>query len=461
MKKINEIGDLREWALENVWTPLRPWDVLTAPEGFTTFTQGNGCRVRDIEGNEYLDFASGMMVNFVGYGRKEIADAAYDQMLRMQFTPTHDLCVPKIKLAKKLADITPGSLSKVFFGLSGQFSIETAIKIARKYQQISGFYRKLKIIGSYAYHGFTYGAASAGWHGNLNHKDFEPLVPGFVHVASPKCPICDFGLKYPSCNVVCAKYIEKIIQKEIPETVAAFLDVPVSTHGYVPPPEYWPIVRSICDKYGMLLIHDEVMSGFGRTGKMFACEHWNIVPDIMVVAKGLAGGYMPISAAIVTKEVARKFEGGANEVLLHSVSFEGHPPSCAAALTTLEIIEREKLVENAEAMGKYLFKELQSLRKYRIVGQILGGLGLLAAVELVRDSESGEPFSPEENKRVQSLLKGKLMKAGLFGQFGNPILISPPLIVSEDEIDQIMRGLDKVIGEIEKEFDWIKKGHKG
>jgi adenosylmethionine-8-amino-7-oxononanoate aminotransferase len=273
--------------------------------------------------------------------QEEIEDAAYDQMLKMQFTPTHELSIPKIKLSKKLADITPGSLSKVFFALSGSGAVETAIKLVRKYQQLSGFRNKFKIIGSYAFHGFTYGAMSSGWIGDFIHKDFEPLLPGFLHVASPKCPICDFGLEYPSCNILCARYIEKIIQKEHPDTVAAFLDVPVSKHGYVNPPEYWPIVRSICDKYGMLLILDEVFTGFGRTGKMFACEHWGVVPDIMVVAKGLAGSYMPISATIVTKEVAKKFEGGANEVLTHSVTSEGHPVSCAAALATIEIIERK------------------------------------------------------------------------------------------------------------------------
>jgi putrescine aminotransferase len=185
---------------------------------------------------------------------------------------------------------------------------------------------------------------------------------------------------------------------------------------------------------------------------MFACEHWDVVPDIMVVGKGLAGGFLPISAAIVTKEVAQKFEGGADEALSHSVTFAGHPVSCVAALKTIEVIEREKLVEKSEAMGKYLFNGLQSLHKYRIVGEILGGLGLMAVVELVKDRKTMEPFGPKENKKLEALLKEKLLKAGLFGYFRNPIMLLPSLIITKDEIDYVLKALDKVIGEIEKEL---------
>jgi len=244
-----------------------------------------------------------------------------------------------------------------------------------------------------------------------------------------------------------------VIQWEVPETIAAFLDVPIATeYSTPPPPEYWPMVRAICDKYGVLLIFDEIMVAFGRTGKMFACEHWNVVPDIMTVAKSIAGGYVPLGATIVTKEVAQKFEGGYKEMLKHSYTFEGHPVACAAALATLEIIEKENIVENSRAMGEYLLERLQSLRQHRIVGEIRGGLGLDCGIEFVKNRESGEEFSPEEHSRFVTMLKGKLRQAGLWGTAGNPLQLKPPLIITRNEIDEIVSRVDKVIGEIETEY---------
>ena len=449
-----ELDELRQLALDHVWVPLRPWNALTAPRGFSIFTEGKGCYITDINGKTYLDYWGTVNgVNAVGWGRKEIADAVYEQMVKLQYPPTHELTIPKIELAKKLADITPGSLSKVFFGNGGSESIETAIAMAKKYQILSGHRNKYKIIGGYTYHGSTFGAMSTGWRAPIfTWEDYPPLLPGMVHVPSPYCSICDLGLKYPSCNLECARQVEKIIQREIPETVAAFLDTPIASAGFIPPPEYWPTVRSICDKYGVVLILDCIVTGFGRTGKMFGIEHYNVVPDIIVVGKAFASGYAPISAAIVRRGIAQKFEGGREEMLKHSYTFEGHPGACAAALKNLEIIEREKLVENSETLGKYLFEQLQLLYQHSIVGEIRGGLGLLCEVELMRNRKSKEKFSPQENARISSMLREKLPAAGLFGPLRNPLPICPSLIITKDEIDEIVTGFDRVIGEIEKEF---------
>jgi adenosylmethionine-8-amino-7-oxononanoate aminotransferase len=217
------------------------------------------------------------------------------------------------------------------------------------------------------------------------------------------------------------------------------------------------MIRSICDKYGIVLILDEVQTGFGRTGKMFAIENWGVVPDIIVVAKALGSSSVPISAAIVKREIAQKFDGGPKEMLHHSYTWEGHPCGCAAALATLEIIKREKLVENAKTMGKYLFEQLQSLYKYDIVGEIRGGLGLLCCIDLVKDRKTKERFTPEENVRLRNMLRDKLIDAGLFGQFSNPVPIVPALIITKEEIDEIVSGFDKVIGEIQKRTSgkWI------
>ena len=453
---MEKFEDLKRLVFEHVYVPVRPWNVLTGPDGFNIFTEGKGCRVTDINGKTYIDYRSGIgnVVNR-GYDRREIADAAYEQMTKLPFRPTHDLNIPQIKLAKKLADITPGNLSKVSFASSGTEANETAIKIARKYQQLLGFHSRYKIIvGGYRYHGSTYGSMSLGSHRRVyTWEDYETLLPGVIHVPSPYCFRCDLDLKYPGCNLQCAKEIDRIIQAEVPETVAAFLDVPIATeYSTAPPPDYWPKVRSICDKYGILLIFDEVMTGFGRTGKMFACEHWNVVPDIMTLAKSLANGYMPIGATIFTKEIAKKFEGGYKESLKHSYTFEGHPVACAAALATLEIMEREKIVENSRTMGKYLFDSLQSLRRHRTVGEIRGGLGLDCCIEFVKNKESGEEFSPEENSRYAAMLKKKLRQAGLWGGARNPLELKPPLIITRDEVDEIVSGVDRVIGEIEREL---------
>lgn len=452
---MEEVARLRQSVLEHVWVPVRPWNSLTAKGGFYIFTQGSGCRITDISGKTYLDYWGTINgLNAVGYGRKEIADAVYEQLLKLQCTPTHELSIPKIKLAQKVADITPtGSSSKVFFGNGGTESIETALKIAWKYQRLSGFGNRRKIIGGYTYHGSTLGAMSTGWAGpQFTWEDFEPLVPGVVHVASPYCSICEFELKYPGCDLLCAKQVEKVIQFEVPETVAAFLDTPIASAGFIPPPEYWPTVRSICDKYGIVLILDCIVTGFGRAGKMFGIEHYNVVPDIIVVGKAFASGYAPISAAIVRREIAQKFEGGRDEMLKHSYTFEGHPGACAAALANLEIIEREKLVENSETMGRYLFEQVQLLYKHSIVSEIRGGLGLLCEVEMMKNKKTKEKFNPQENARINSMLREKLSAAGLFGPFRNPLPICPSLIITKDEIDEIVTGFDRVIGEIEKEL---------
>ena len=450
------VEDLKQMALEHVWIPIRPWNVMTGPDGYNIFTSGNGCRITDINGKTYIDYRSGLgNVTNLGYGRKDIADAVYAQIQKLDNRPTHELTVPQILLARKLSEITPGSLSKIFFASSGTEANETAIKIARKYQRLNGSPGKYKIIaGGYRYHGSTYGSMSLGWRRpELAWEDFETCLPGVVHVVSPYCFCCDLNLTYPECNIQCAREIERVIQCEDPRTVAALIDVPIATEFSVPPPpEYWPMVRTICDKYDVLLVFDEVMTGFGRTGKMFACEHWNVVPDIMTVSKAISNGSVPLGATIVTKEVASKFEGGKEAILRHSYTFEGHPVACAAGLVALDIMEKENVVENSRNKGKYLYDSLQALRKHRIVGEVRGGLGLDCAFELVKNNETQEQFTDEEKGRISGMLKVKLRHAGLWGGVSYPFQLKPPLIITKDEIDEILRGLDKAIGEVEKEF---------
>lgn len=446
--------DLMQLGIEHVWVPSRPWKAVTSVDGINIFVEGKGCRVTDIDKKTYLDYASGIFLMNIGYGRKEIAEAIYKQVLELTFAPTHEFSIPKIKLAAKLAQITPGNLWRIFFSNSGAEANETAMKIARKYQMNSGFPKRWKIISRRLdYHGSTFATMATGWRPPFFlWPDYEPLIPGVRHVEYPICRNCPFALKYPDCNLQCAKAVERMIEFELPETVAAVLMEPWSWTSYlaIPPPEYWPLVKSICDKYGVLLIIDEVLTGFGRTGKWWAMEHFNVVPDIMVVSKALTGGYVPMGATIVSKKVAKKFEGGYGEALHHSCTFEGHPVACAAALANIEIFEREKLVERSATMGDYLFDQLQSFYKYPLVGEVRGGHGLYCAIELVKNRKNGEAFGPEENTKVTGILKTKLKEAGLWGMFTNPIMILPPLIITQDEIDELVTKMEKVIKEIDK-----------
>jgi len=444
---------LRSDVIEHVWPPRLPWNEFTAPGGITIFVEGKGCRITDVRGKTYLDFFSCFQCNDVGYGRRELADVAREQMAKLHLSPQHEPSLPKIRLAKKLAEITPGSLSRAYFTTGGTEAIETALKMVKKYQRNLGFPGRYKLIGECTFHGMTYGAMSTGWRkGAFTFEDYEPLVPGMVFISPPYCATCELGLKYPSCDLACAKQVEAFIQRENPETIAGFIGTPIVLQAHFPPKEYWPMIRAICDKYGIPLIFDEIQSGFGRWGTMFACEHYDVVPDIMCVAKGITSGYMPLGATITTKEFAQKFEGGPKEKLMHGFTYEGHPVSCAVALAHLEILEREKLVENSAKMGRYLYEQVQSFDRHSIVGDIRGGLGLVCAIDLVKNKKTKERFGAQENRIIASLLKKKLMALGLYGPFTNPIVIQPPLIVTKDEIDEIVQGFDTVIGEIGKEL---------
>lgn len=456
MAKDETFEELRQLTLDHTWVPGRPWDAVNAPGGFNIFMEGNGCRITDIHGKTYLDIFSALgNVCSLGYGRKEIADAAYEQMMKLHFQPTHELTIPQIKLSKKLANLSPGSLSRVFYANSGTEAVETVIKIAKKYQILSGYPNKYKmIVGGNRYHGCTFGAMSLGSRKpHFSWEDYEPLLPGVINV--PAAPSFDEnGHHDPEADIRCAKELERVILEQGPDTVACFFDVTIATAGSThPSPEYWPMVREICDKYNVLLALDEIMMGLGRTGKWFGFEHWEgVVPDMFVIAKSLTNGAVPLGATIVTKEVAEKFEGGMKEMLNHSYTFLGHPVACAAALKTLEIMESENVVENSRAMGTYLFDSLAALRKHRIVGLIRGGIGLDCQIEFVKNQETGEKLTPEENARLSGMLKKKVKQAGFWGKPGNPLKLLPPLVINKDEIDELVSGLDKVIGEIVSEL---------
>ncbi len=449
---VNEAKALRDMALEHLWIPFSMREDLTAPDGVQVFVKEDGCRVIDVNGRSYLDAYAGLMYKNVGYGRKEIADAVYAQMLELTSPPggRGGTTVPAVKLAAKLAEITPGDLLRTFFVTGGSEANETAVKMAKQYQRLSDFANRYKIIARMGeYHGSTHLTMSLGKRTGTAWAAYEPLVPGVRHISQPYCYRCPLELQYPDCGLACARELERVIQFESKEMVAAVIMTSIcqSLPVIIPPPDYWPKIRSICDENGVLLIDDEVVCGFGRTGKMFGIEHWGVTPDIMTVAKGLTSGYAPLAACIASSKITKKFDES-KEPFSHIFTFGGNPICCTAALANLEIFEREKLVKRAATMGEYFSKQVQTLYEHSLVGDIRG-IGLMWAIELVKDKKTKESFTREEDKDIA----GKLREAGILTAVtGGAIRFLPPLIINKDEIDEFLTIVDKVIGELEKEL---------
>ena len=437
-------------ALDHVWIHGAQHARL-AEEGVLVLERGDSCTVWDIEGRPYFDAFAGLAVVNAGYGRQEIADAIAAQARRLPYVNGLAYSAsPTARLAHKLAELLPEGLSRVFFCSGGSEATESALKIAKQYHVLRGDAKRFKIIGRWgSYHGATYGSMSVS--GNfrpLTHHYFEPLVPGSLHVPGHYCYRCDLNMSYPACDLRCAEAIEREIQIQGEEMVAAVIGepVPAGPGALIPPPEYWPRVREICDQHGVLLIADEVINGFGRTGRMFACEHWDLGPDLITLAKGLSSGYAPIGAAVAKLDVAEAFVGEDDKALRHVFSFGGHPPSCAAALKSVEIIEREGLVENARLMGERLLEGLQTLRHHPVVGDVRG-LGLLLGVELVVDRETKTSISADDARRITQYLRDE----GVLTRVGAVLDLAPPLCVSCEQVDWLVKVVDRVLTRFERE----------
>lgn len=444
-------ADLQKMALDHLWVGMRPWNEISTPGELLIFSEGEGCRVTDTNGKTYIDAFAGLMYKNIGYGRKEIAEAAYDQMLKLTSSPGEHVPIPPVKLAAKLAQITPGDLSRTFFVTGGSEANETAVKMAKQYQRLSGFGNRSKIIARRGeYHGATHLTMALGRISPDAWANYEPLVPGIRHIPQPYCYRCPYELAYPDCGLTCARELERVIEFENPEQVAAVLMTSIcqSTPVIIPPAEYWPMIRSICDKYGVLLIDDEVVTGFGRTGKMFGIENWDVVPDIMTMAKGLTSGYLPLAACIATTTVAGKFAGEEKEAFRHIITFGGNPVSCAASLANIDIMERENIPENVAAMGEYFKDRVQTLYDHSMVGDIRG-IGMMWAIELVKDRKTKERF--DKKLGLDKQIQIKFRDAGLITRVrGGAIRFLPPLIITREEIDESIGIMDRVIGEFEK-----------
>ena len=405
--------------------------------------RAEGSTVYDKEGRAYLDAYAGLWNVNVGYGREEIATAAYEQLKRLPYYPHSQINEPATRLAARLAQLTPGGLRHTFFSNSGSEANETAFKIARQYgQQRFPTQRRHKILSRYrGYHGFTFGAMSAT--GQMARRTkFEPLVPGFLHVDPPYCYRCPLHLSRPDCANACVEEFDEVIRREGPETVAAIIVEPVIGGGGVilPPEGYLQRLRQICDEHDVLLIFDEVITGWGRTGRLFGCEHEGVTPDIMVMAKGITSGYQPLGATIVTDEVFEAFNGEASDrrEFAQVCTYGGHPVACAAALANIEILTREKLWENAERVGAKLLAGLAALSS-PLLGDVRGR-GLMIAVELI--DVQGQLLDVATTGRIKASLREQGILVGQMShvlQAPESILfLSPPLVLTDAEAGRIV-----------------------
>jgi adenosylmethionine-8-amino-7-oxononanoate aminotransferase len=414
--------------------------------GITVLTSGNGMRVIDDTGKEYLDFVSGWTRPVhVGYGRAEIAQAIHDQIMQLHYYTPMQYGNPRaIELAKVLADLTPAGITQFLFVSSGSEALESALKLARHYHYYRGERWRFKVISRRgAFHGVTGGALRVlGTVLPVRHLA-EPLPPGSVFAESPYCYRCPLHLSYPACDLACARDVERLIQFEDPTQIGVFVGESIQqAFGVVaPPPEYWPIIRQICDRYGILLLVDEVICGFGRTGKWFGIQHFDLAPDLLLMAKGISSGYMPMGALGATEAVV-----GPVDYFANLQTYMNHPVACAAALANIEILKREQLIENARVMGEYFLDALRSLTSHPAVGEVRG-VGLWAALDLTTDRRTRAPFPSDRLERIVARAKEK----GLIIKYMYCALeFAPSLVVTKQDIDVAVRILDECLVEDER-----------
>jgi taurine-pyruvate aminotransferase len=437
--------------LENVLHPIIQHKVLETKQ--MVADRGQGSTIYDADGTAYLDGMAGLWCVNIGYGRFELADVAAEQMRQLAYFPHTAMNEPAATLAEKINHLAGGGYHTYFVN-SGSEANEAGFKIARQYAklQYEGQFRFKTITRYFSYHGTTMATSDAGGNGERKTR-FEPYSGDFVHVAPPICYRCPFGLTYPSCNLACVKNIETTIQGEGPESVAAVLIEPIlSGIGVaVPPDEYLPEVEKLCRKYGLLLHIDEVINGFGRTGKMFGYQHYNVTPDIIAIAKGISSAYMPIAATAVRDHVFKTFYGdpSENRQIVQVNTYGGHAAAAAVALRNIEIIEQEQLVQRSADVGAYLQEGLRELLSHPVVGDVRGR-GLLAAVELVQDRQTKQPLTAARLAQVVDDCKteGVIIGRGSGANGSTVVVLSPPLVITRAECDRVVSTLDRALSQV-------------
>ena len=438
-------------ARRNLWLHMSRMGAYSETNEVPIMVRGEGTRVYDANGTEYFDGLSGLFTNMLGHGRADIGAAAAEQISQLAFFPLWTYAHPRaIELAEKIASLAPGDLNRVFFTTGGSEAVESAWKLARQYHRLRGETDRYKVISrDIAYHGTTLGALTIT---SLEayRKPFEPLVPGAVkvpttnyyRVADPDHDLEAFGLWS-------VQQIEEAIVREGPETVAAIFLEPVQNAGgcFTPPPGYWRGVREVCDRYGVILVSDEVICAFGRIGTWFGGQKYDYTPDIITVAKGITAGYAPLGAMIVSDRLAEPYQHE-DTSFTHGFTWAGHPVSCAIALKTIEIMETEHVLENVRDNEDYFRDSLNALRDIPIVGDVRG-TGYFWGVELVKDQATKETWSGESAERLlRGYVSPEMFRRGLICRSddrGDPVVqLAPPLISTREDIDFMVGVLREV-----------------
>ncbi|MDT7862265.1 MAG: aspartate aminotransferase family protein [Saccharolobus sp.] len=435
-KKILREHTFKTWSKQKGWEPI-------------IVTHARGVYFYDNNGKRYLDFSSQFVNVNLGYGNEKVINAIKEQLETLQYINPSFGAEIRAKAAEALLQVMPKTISKFFFSTSGTEANEAAVKISRFYKKPS-----YKILARYrSYHGST--EASISLTGDYRRWFVEPnTMSGVVRIPEPYCFRCPLKLKYPDCNIACANYVDYIIKQE--KNVAAIIVEPITgTNGViVPPKEYMPLLRQIAKENDILFIADEVMTGWGRTGEWFAVNIWGIEPDILTTAKGASASYVPIGITGVSKEIGEFFE---DNIFAHGHTFEAHPVSLAAIPAVIEEYKRLNLLSHVKAMGEYLGKRLNELKDRHISVGDIRGVGLFWAIELIKDSKK-TPFGDYEDKyngklTLVDILAKKLLEKGVYVYNGPSwFIVSPPLIINKEEIDQGINAIDEVLKDADKEF---------
>ncbi len=443
----------------NLWLHFtRTSDWRGASPSVPVLDHGEGCYVWDTEGRRYLDGLSALFCVQVGYGRPEMAEAAERQMRKLPFATNWSTAhQPAIDLAAAITGRFPGDLDHVFFVNSGSEAVETALKLARQYHAANGQPLRHKVISrNYSYHGTTLGAL--GVTGLVAARaPFEPLMPGHHHVANTNQYRCQSSPNCAPCDLTCAWAIERTIVAEGPESVSAVFLEPVQNAGgcFTPPPGYFERVRDICDRYGVLLVSDEVICGFGRLGYWTGAERYGYQPDIITFAKGVTSAYAPLGGTVFSRRIGDALNQGQTDLFMHGATWGGHPVSCAVGIANLGVFESEDVLGNVRRNEEWLGAQLAELmRRHEIVGDVRGD-GYFWALELVADRERKVLFTDEQAEDLlRGFLSARLLELGLICRADDrdePVIqISPPLVADRQVLGELVDILDQVLGEAQK-----------
>jgi len=430
---LSTVGDLERKHV------LRSWAVQ-GKNTYEEIVKAEGCWFWNSEGKKYLDFSSQLININIGHQHPKIIAAIKEQADKICYVTPSFASEPRAKLAELIAKHTPGDLVKTLFTLGGAEANDNAIKIARAYT------KRFKVISRYrSYHGATYGAISLT--GDPRRPPVEPGIPGVVRVFEPYCYRCSFGQTYPGCGLECAEHVREVMLYEDPNSIAAFFVEPVTgTNGvFVPPKEYLPRIREICDEFGVLLVADEVMTGWGRTGKWFGVDNWNVVPDMMTMAKGVTQGYIPLGAVVVNQKISDYLD---DNMLWCGLTYSGHPLACACGVATVNVYEEEKLIENSAAMGEILKKRLNDMKeKHPSIGDVRS-IGLFAAIELVKDRDTKEPLAPWNgpDPGIMGQISKCLKEKGVYVYpRWNYLFLAPPIAINEEELKFGLDAIDECL----------------